>query len=56
MGALGRNEMQGDVPGILDRAVFNVAISERWKYINVGVAKLCRESKASIAAQSFVLL
>jgi SAM-dependent methyltransferase len=39
MGALGRSEMQRNALGILDRALFNVAVPERWKYIIVGVAK-----------------
>ena len=39
IGALGRTEMQRNVLGILDRALFNVAVPERWRYIMVGIAK-----------------
>jgi len=39
VGTLGRSEPQRNLLGILDKAVFNIAMPEHWKYIIVGVAR-----------------
>jgi SAM-dependent methyltransferase len=38
-GAFGRSELQRNLLGILDNAVFNYTVPDRWKYIIIGVAR-----------------